>query len=196
MHILLHSVPPTLQQATTDPRLHWRLLDTHRQVWVSLLWGHCSFLRGPGTQGSVCALQGSISQSCVSSGSSTVGAYAIPICCIQSLFPCGNPLLTYTSTGDAQTQLCLSLCGVPESWCAQGLFEPSGSCAVLERRAVAVWHWRGREVIPLVQEQRRSPSKMVGGANSRLESNDIPARDTYRVQTDLVHTRTQGPHRD
>ena len=47
MHIVLHSVPPTLQQATADPRLHPRLLDTHRQVWVSLLWGHCSFLLGP-----------------------------------------------------------------------------------------------------------------------------------------------------
>ena len=34
MQALLHSVPPTLQQATTDPRLCWRLLDTHRQVWV------------------------------------------------------------------------------------------------------------------------------------------------------------------
>ena len=34
---------PTLQQATTNPRLHWRLLDTHRQVWVSLSQGHCSF---------------------------------------------------------------------------------------------------------------------------------------------------------
>ena len=49
MHALLLSLPPTLQQATTDPRLCWRLLDTHRQVWVSLLWGHCSFLLGPGT---------------------------------------------------------------------------------------------------------------------------------------------------
>ena len=39
---------PTLQQATVDPRLHWRLLDTHGQVWVSLLGGHCSFLLGPG----------------------------------------------------------------------------------------------------------------------------------------------------
>ena len=38
----------TLQQATIDPRLHRRLLDTHRQVWVSLLWGHCSFLLSPG----------------------------------------------------------------------------------------------------------------------------------------------------
>ena len=38
----------TMQQNTTDSRLCWRLLDTHRQVWVSLLWGHCSFLMGPG----------------------------------------------------------------------------------------------------------------------------------------------------
>ena len=44
MHALLHSVPPTLQQDTTDPRLHQRLLDTHVHVWVSLLWGPCSLL--------------------------------------------------------------------------------------------------------------------------------------------------------
>ena len=77
---------PNLQQATTDPRLCWRCLDTHRQVWVSLLWGHCFFLLGPGAQGSVCDLKESISQSCVSSGSSMVGlmvtsskrTYAIP----------------------------------------------------------------------------------------------------------------------
>ena len=50
------------------------------------LVGHCSFLLGPGAQGSVCALQESIFQSCVSSDSSMVGlmatsskgAYAIP----------------------------------------------------------------------------------------------------------------------
>ena len=48
MQALLHSVPPTLQQATADPRLCWRLLDTPRQVWVSLLWSQCSFLLGPG----------------------------------------------------------------------------------------------------------------------------------------------------
>ena len=34
---LLHSVLPTLQQATTDSHLHQGLLDTHGQVWVSLL---------------------------------------------------------------------------------------------------------------------------------------------------------------
>ena len=30
IHVLLLSVPPTLQQATAEPRLHGRLLDTHR----------------------------------------------------------------------------------------------------------------------------------------------------------------------
>ena len=44
---LLYSVPLTLWQATVDP-LCPTLLDTHRQVWLSLLWGHCSFLLGPG----------------------------------------------------------------------------------------------------------------------------------------------------
>ena len=39
---------PTLQQATANPRLHQRLLDTHGQVWVSLLWGQYSFLLDPG----------------------------------------------------------------------------------------------------------------------------------------------------
>ena len=48
LHALLHSVPPALQQATADPCLRQRLLDTHGQVWISLLWGHCSFLLGPG----------------------------------------------------------------------------------------------------------------------------------------------------
>ena len=46
-HALPHSVPLTLQQVTPDPHLHWRLLDTHRQACVSLLWGHCSFLWDP-----------------------------------------------------------------------------------------------------------------------------------------------------
>ena len=39
---------PTPQQATVDPCLCWRLLDTDRQIWLSFLWGHCSFLLGPG----------------------------------------------------------------------------------------------------------------------------------------------------
>ena len=47
------------------------------------------------------------------------------VCGTQSPCPCGRPLLACTSTGDTQTQFFLSLCGVPGSWCAQGLFEPS-----------------------------------------------------------------------
>ena len=85
MHVVLHSVPPSLQQATTDPGLHWRFPDTNSQVRDSLLWGHSSFLLGPGTCGSVVPRE-SISQSGVSSGSFVVGlmvtsskrAYAIP----------------------------------------------------------------------------------------------------------------------
>ena len=47
------------------------------------------------------------------------------VCCTQSPCPCSSPLLTRTSTGDAQTQFWLSLCGVSGSCCGQGLFEPS-----------------------------------------------------------------------
>ena len=87
MQALPHSVPPTLQQATADPRLRWRLLDTHGQVWVSLLWGHCSFLLGPGVHKVLFVPSKSLfPQPCVSSGSSMVElmatfsnrAYAIP----------------------------------------------------------------------------------------------------------------------
>ena len=47
------------------------------------------------------------------------------VCCPQSPCPCSSPLLTHPSTGDTQTQFCLSLCGVSGSWSTQGLFEPS-----------------------------------------------------------------------
>ena len=53
------------------------------------------------------------------------GLFHTKICCTQSLCPCGRPLPTCISTGDTQTQFCLSLCGVSGSWCAQGMFEPS-----------------------------------------------------------------------
>ena len=128
------SVPPTLYQATADPRLHWRLLDTHRQVWVSLLWGHCSFLLGPGAQGSVWALQESVSQSCVSSGGSMAGLMATsPIRWLMPyprlLHP--DPLPLQQATADLYLLkrhsdiVCLSLCGISGSWCTQAMFEPS-----------------------------------------------------------------------
>ena len=87
MHALLHSVPPTLKQVTADPHLCWRLLDTHRHVWVSFLWGHCSFLLGPSVHKVLFVPSKNLfPQSCVNSGGSMVGlmatsskrAYAIP----------------------------------------------------------------------------------------------------------------------
>ena len=73
--------------ATADPCFCQRLLDTHKQVWVSLLWGHCFFLLGPGAHKVLFVpFKSLFSQSCVSSGGSMVGlmvtsssrAYAIP----------------------------------------------------------------------------------------------------------------------
>ena len=49
------------------------------------------------------------------------------VCCTQNPCPCSRPPLTHASTGDTQTQFCLSLygaCGASGSWCAQGLFKP------------------------------------------------------------------------
>ena len=110
MHLLLHSVPPALQQATTNPCLCWRLLDIPGQVWVSLLWGQCSFLLGPGVHKVLFVPSRSLfPQSCVSSGSPMVGllatsskrAYAIP----KSPPPshtqgCSIPLPLWQSTAD------------------------------------------------------------------------------------------------
>ena len=42
---------------------------------------------------------------------------------------------------------------------------------------------------PQVEVQRRSPSKMVGGAKSHLKSNCIPTRDFIRAQTNHVCTQ-------
>ena len=87
MNALLYSVPPTLQQATANLHLHWRFMDTHGQIWVSLLWSHCSFLLDPSVHKVLLMPSKSLfSQSYVSSGGSMVGlmatssnrAYAIP----------------------------------------------------------------------------------------------------------------------
>ena len=133
MHALLHSVLPTLPQATTEPSLCRRLLDTPGQVWVSLLWSHSSFLLGPGVHKFLFVPSKSLfPQSCVSSDGSVVGFGDLlhegmpdPGLLHPEPLPLSSPLLTHTSAGDTQTQFFLSLCGVSGSWCAQGLFEPS-----------------------------------------------------------------------
>ena len=47
-HKVLLLCAPNPAEATTNPWLCWRLPDTHGQVCVSLLRGHCSFLLDPG----------------------------------------------------------------------------------------------------------------------------------------------------
>ena len=217
MHELLHSVPPTLQQATTDPRLYLRLSDTHMQVRDSLLWVTAPFslvlvhkvllcpprvylpvlckfwllysgVNGDLLQERLCHTQVCCTQSpslwqftadpylhrrcsntvlsqslwgpwvlvhtrfclcpprvyfpvlckfwqlCggVNGGLLQEGLCHTQVCCTQSPCPRGSPLLTRTSTGDAQTQFCLSSCGVPGAWCAQGLFGPLSVVFILK----------------------------------------------------------------
>ena len=130
---LLQKVPPACSR---PPPTHASTgdLDTPRQVWVSLLWGHCSFLLGPGVHKVPFVPAKSLFlQSCGSSGGSAVGLRRPPPRGLMPyprlLYPEPLPLqqatLTRASTGDAQTQFWLRLCGVSGSWCAQGLFEPS-----------------------------------------------------------------------
>ena len=84
---LLLPVPLIPWQAIVDTVLHWRPPKTHRQVWLSLLWGQCYFLLGLGAHKVLFVPSKSLfSYSCVSSGRSEVGlmvtfvkrAYAIP----------------------------------------------------------------------------------------------------------------------
>ena len=86
MHTLLHSVPPTCSMPLLT-HASARLLDTHGQVWVSVLWGHSSFLLGPDVHKVLFVPSKNLfPQSCVSFGCSVVElmaisskrAYAIP----------------------------------------------------------------------------------------------------------------------
>ena len=64
-----------------DPCLHRRLLDTHGQVLVSLLWGYGSFLLGPGVPQVLLVPSTSLFPlSCVSSGVS------LWVLCTQGMF--------------------------------------------------------------------------------------------------------------
>ena len=131
MQALRHSVPPTLQQATVNPCLHQRLLDTHGQVCVSPLWvtAPCSWVLV--TKGFVGAFQESVSLVLYKfwqlygglMATSFKRAYVIPYC-TQSPCPHSSPLLTCASSKDTQTQFCLSLCGVSGSWCTKVCLSP------------------------------------------------------------------------
>ena len=126
---MLHSVPPPLQQATPVPRdagastgksrtvscgvtAHFSWVLVHKVLLCSpriyfpvqcKFWQLYSGVNGDLLQEGLCHTQ---------------------VCCTQSPCPCSRPLLTCISTRDVQTRS-VSVSGVPGSWCAQGLFEPS-----------------------------------------------------------------------
>ena len=114
MDALPHSVPLTLQQATADPCLHWRLLDTNSQASLGQSFVG-SLLLSPGSwcaQGFVCALQESVFPLLhkfwwlyggVNGDLLQKGLCHIQVCCTQGPCPCDSPLLTHISTGDTQT---------------------------------------------------------------------------------------------
>ena len=102
-----------------------RPLDTHGQVWVSLLWVHCSFLLGPGVYKVLFLPSRNLyPQSCVSSGGSMVGlmatsskrTYAIPKCAAPRA-PAPHQSTAQPYLLRRQTQFSLSLCGGLCSWC-------------------------------------------------------------------------------
>ena len=103
MHTMLHSVPLTLQQATGDPQLHWRLLNTHQPSLSQSLVG--SLLFSPGswcTRFSLCPPRVCFPVLCkfwqlycgVNGDLLQEGLCHTQVCCTQSFSPCGRPLLT------------------------------------------------------------------------------------------------------
>ena len=121
------SRPPPTYASTRDPGHSWTCLG--QSLVGSLLFSPVSWC----TQGSVRALPESVSQDLyefwwlcggVNGDLIQEGLYHTQVYCTQSPCPHSSPLLTYTSSGDTQTQVCLSLCGISGSRCTQGMFEP------------------------------------------------------------------------
>ena len=52
--LLLVSQSPQRATATVNPCLRRRASDISRWVWLSVLWGHCSFPLGPGVHKTLC----------------------------------------------------------------------------------------------------------------------------------------------
>ena len=124
MHTLLHSVPPSLQQATVNSRASLG----------QALVGSLLLPLGPGAHKVLFVPSQSLFPSpvyvptalwWVNGDLLQEGFCHAQVDCTQSPCPCSSPLPTRTSSGDTQTQFCLSLCGVSEPWCSQGMFEPS-----------------------------------------------------------------------
>ena len=120
---LLYSLSLIPQQATVDPSLHRRFLDTRRQVWLSLLWGHCSFPLGPSAQKVFFVPSKSLySQSC---GSSAIKSHwPSKSNFLGVLSPFADPQAgksamgprTVTTVGELLWYNCSPVCGVSDRW--------------------------------------------------------------------------------
>ena len=106
------------------PCLHWRLLDTHMQVWVSLcgVTAPLFWVMVP-TWFYLCPARVCFPVLCkfwqlyseVNCDLLQEDICHTQVSCTQSLYPCNSPLFTCTFAGDTLTQFCLSLCGVSGS---------------------------------------------------------------------------------
>ena len=74
----------------------------------------------------------------------------------------------------------------------QGQRSPS---KVVGTGVAAACCWSDFEEIPHIQGQRRSPSKMVGGVNSHLESNPILAKMLRGLNKLYAHQDPEMPQR-
>ena len=115
----------------TFPRDSWTLTGNSGSVFC---WVTAPFSWVLVSIGSVCALQESVFPALckfwrlcggVNGDLFQEGLFLTQVYCFQSPCPRSSPLLTCTSSGDSQTQFCLSLCEVSVSWCTQGMFEPT-----------------------------------------------------------------------
>ena len=137
----IRSHAPTAALSAPNPvaGYHWHTLPletpghSQESLGQSLVG---SLLLSPGSwcvQGSVCALQDSVSPvlckfwqlyGWVNGDLLQKGLCHTQVCCTQSPCPCGRPLLTRIFAGDTQTQFCLSFWTVfrdtrKKSWCSQ-----------------------------------------------------------------------------
>ena len=125
MHALLHSVPPALQQATTDPLPEdasagdsWTPMGKAGSVscgvtapfsWVLV---HTSFCLCPPESISLVLCKFWQLYGVVNGNLLQEGLCHTQVCCTQSSCPCGRPLLTRTPQSCSNTVLSQSLWGL------------------------------------------------------------------------------------
>ena len=163
---VLQSVSLTPQQATVDPCLCWRLPNTHKKVW--LLWGHFSFLLGPGMHKVLCVPFKSVSPVL----QKFCNQFPLDL---KVKFPGGSQSLldpqvgksgvsprTFTTVPELLWYNCSPVCGSPVSWLYSGA---NGN---------------------LLQEWNRNPSSC--SQNWRIESINTQTL-TVASQKDLLEER-------